>query len=291
MLVLCCCARLWARVSPHQSWRMGRRWVRDKMVARILMRTGPLPKEWLGFVGAPWGHRELFINGDKGWLLGFCSVGFARGGEAIWRGREGRGAPSQAKREKKQQSSRLLHTLTPWMYYDKVGDRLKKNWEYKCEYKCVHRPIQFNTAACLLVYNVLYSLSVSHQVASAQQGRRCDLLTSCHTWANNTMLWMYNLTTRCLQIETILSKQQEQEQSKNWKRVLDTIMLLCPALRFVFLRWHNMIARGADLNLHFLLPTKLQMTTPYLSSFQNWSKQKGLKKILHQILISRQKLA
>ena len=167
------------------------------------------------------------------------------------------------------------------MYYDKVGDRLKKNWEYKCEYKCVHRPIQFNTAACLLVYNVLYSLSVSHQVASAQQGRRCDLLTSCHTWANNTMLWMYNLTTigtRCLQIETILSKQQEQEQSKNWKRVLDTIMLLCPALRFVFLRWHNMIARGADLNLHFLLPTKLQMTTPYLSSFQNWSKQRVWKR-------------
>ena len=112
---------------------------------------------------------------------------------------------------------------------------------------CVHHSIQFNTAACLLVYNVLYSLSVSHQVASVQQGRRCDLLTSCHTWANNTMLWMYNLTTigtRCLQIETILSKQQEQEQSKNWKRVLDTIMLLCPALRFVFLRWHNMIARG-----------------------------------------------
>ena len=95
------------------------------------------------------------------------------------------------------------------------------------------------------------------------------------------MLWMYNLTTigtRCLQIETILSKQQEQEQSKNWKRVLDTIMLLCPALQFVFLRWHNMIARGADLNLHFLLPTKLQMTTPYPSSFQNWSKQRVWKR-------------
>ena len=167
------------------------------------------------------------------------------------------------------------------MCYDKVGDRLKKNWEYKYEYKCVHRPIQFNTAVCLLVYNVLYSLSVSHQVASAQQGRRCDLLTSCHTWPNNTMLWMYNLAAigaRCLQIGTILSKQQEQEQSKNWKRVLDTIMLLCPALRFVFLRWHNMIARGADLNLHFLLPTKLQMTTPYPSSFQNWSKQRVWKR-------------
>ena len=143
---------------------------------------------------------------------------------------------------------------------------------------------------CTMYYTACPSLTRS----SVQQGRRCDLLTSCHTWANNTMLWMYNLTTigtRCLQIETILYKQQEQEQSKNWKRVLDTIMLLCPALRFVFLRWHNMIARGADLNLHFLLPTKLQMTTPYLSSFQNWSKQKGLKKILHQILISRQKLA